>query len=404
LKIYIAISFNKSLPDNEGFSLSKVIDESVRVLKKKGNVFYYKVISRHRANLLNNRYYHYINPDNYFIDILSMIIKVIIKRSALKRYFDSSSRENIKYVLALIFFIRLNINKSDIILFHGSYKILVFFSKIFKKYNFIYYRHGGNMLNIPNNDLKDILSFCNNRIIHVSESTYEQIKTSKKKSTFIHNGLNDDDFRKLRSDRNRIRDRIRKKNNLNDNDLVFFMGGIIWKPKGYHLAINALSKHKNKQSALFIAGDLDNAEKSYVDELIKLSKENNVNTIFLGRLKSESLYEHMIASDIGLQLSDAEYCVEGISIIILEMMFLGLPVICSKSGGNCEIIKDNYSGMVVTSNEFESKLENSIKMLNENEFRRQIGKNGLNTVKKHFSSESMTISLINYLKHSFIHK
>ena len=85
-------------------------------------------------------------------------------------------------------------------------------------------------------------------------------------------------------------------------------------------------------------------------------------------------------------------------------MFLGLPVICSISGVNCEIIKDNYSGMLVASNEFESQLENSIRMLNKNEIRTEIGKNGLNTVKKHFSSESMTISLINYLKHSFVHK
>ena len=203
------------------------------------------------------------------------------------------------------------------------------------------------MLNIEKMIWKAILSFCKNRIIHVSKSTYQQIKNSKKKSTFIHNGLNDDKFRKLRLNRNRIRAHVREKNNLHDNDLVFFMGGIIWKPKGYHLAIKALSKHKNKQSALFIAGDLENADRSYVDELKKLSKENNVNTIFVGRLNNESLYEHMIASDIGLQLSDAEYWAEGISIIILEMMFLGLPVICSNSGGNCEIIKDNYSGMLV---------------------------------------------------------
>ena len=99
------------------------------------------------------------------------------------------------------------------------------------------------------------------------------------------------------------------KNNLHDND-SFFMGGIIWKPKCYHLAIKALSKHKNKQSALFIAGDLENADRSYVDELKVIKK--NVNTIFVGRLNNESLYEHMIASDIGLQLSDAEYWAEGI--------------------------------------------------------------------------------------------
>ena len=401
MKIFVTISFNKSLPDYEGFSLSKVIDESVKILKRKQNEnIYYKVISRHRKHLSNNRHYHYINVDNYYLKLLSIIIKVMFNRLVLKRYFDSSSRENIKYILSLATFILFNIKKSDLILFHGSYKVLILFSKIFKNYNFIYYRHGGNMMNIPKNDLEDIISFCRGRIIHVSESTYRQIKVARKKSTFIHNGLNDNQFKSFRLNRNRIRSQIRKINNLDDHDLVFFMGGIIWKPKGYHLAINALSKYKNKQSALFIAGDLENAERSYVDELKNLSKEKNVKTIFLGRLNSKALYKHMIACDIGLQLSDTNNCVEGISIIILEMMFLGLPVICSQSGGNCEIIKDKYSGVVVKNNEFESQLENSIRLLNESVTRKQIGINGLNTVQKNFSSISMTNKLLNYLQNT----
>ncbi len=398
MKVYVTISFNKSLPDKEGFSLSKVIDESVRILKTKENDnIHYTVISRHRDNLSDNKFYRYLNVDNYLINILSIIIKVVFKRSVLKRYFDSSSRENIKYTLALIFYIIFNINKSDLILFHGSYKVLVFFSKIFKNYNFIYYRHGGNMMNIPKNDLEDIISFCRGRIIHVSASTYKQIKAAKKKSTFIHNGLNDNEFRKFRLNRNRIKSHIRRTNNLNDHDLIFFMGGIIWKPKGYHLAINALSKYKNKETALFIAGDLENAEKSYVEYLTNLSREKNVKTIFLGRLNSKSLYKHMIACDIGLQLSDINNCVEGISIIILEMMFLGLPVICSESGGNCEIIRDKYSGLVLENDNFNIKLQNAIEILSNSNSRKQIGTNGLKRVKQYFSSESMTKKLINYL-------
>ena len=386
------------MPDQEGFSLSKVIDESVRILKKKENDdLFYKVISRHRANLFNSKYYHYINPDNKFINLLSMIIKVLINRPLLKRYFDSSSRENIKYTLSLAFFILKNINKSDLILFHGSYKILIFFSKVFKNYNFIYYRHGGNMLNIPENDLKDIISFCKGRIIHVSGTTYKQVIRAQAKSIVIHNGLNDNKFEKFRLNKNNIRDQIRGLYNLNADNLVFFTGGIIWKPKGYHFAINALSKHKNKQSALFIAGDLENAEKSYVDELTNLSKEKNIKTIFLGRLNSKALYEHMIASDIGLQLSDINNYFEGISIILLEMMFLGLPIICSASGGNIEVIRDKYSGLILENDNFDIKLQNAIETLSNSNIRKQIGTNGLNRVKQYFSSENMTKKLINYL-------
>ncbi len=398
MKVYVAISFNKSLPDNEGFSLSKVIDESVNTLKlKKHSHLKYKVISRHRNNLKNNKYYNYINADDYYIKILSIVIKFVSSRSILKRYFDSSSRNNIAYTLALVIFIFFNVKKTDIILFHGSYKVLLLFSKIFRDYNFIYYRHGGSMLNISKNDLNDIITFCRGRIIHVSKTTFNQVENAQKKSTIIYNGLDDRIFKKNRLNKKNIRNQIRTKHKIHKNDLVFFIGGLIWISKGYHHAINALSKFKKEPFVLFIAGDLENADKSYVCELRNLSKEKNVKTIFLGRLNHKLLYEYMLSSDVGLQLTDPKKYKEGISIILLEMMFLGLPVICSNSGGNSEIVKDNYSGLIIKDNDIEVQLEDAIDILKDKLVRKQIGINGLNTVKKDFSSEKMTREIMNYL-------
>tara|TARA_Y100001970_G_C14256129_1_gene875542 strand:+ start:7870 stop:9090 length:1221 start_codon:yes stop_codon:yes gene_type:complete len=398
LKIYVTISFNKSLPDNEGFSLSKVIDESVKFIKlKKNNDINYKVISRHKEKLYNNRYYHYIDPDNYFVNILSIIFKVFLKKSLLKHYFDSSSRDNIKYTLALVFFILFKINKSDLILFHGSYKVLVFFSKILPNYNFIYYRHGGNMQNIPPNELNNIVSFCKGRIIHVSRTTHKQVKIAQKKSIVIHNGLSDNEFEKFRFNKNVIRERIRRKYNLDDNTLILFMGGIIWKPKGYHLAIKALSKYENDSIALFIAGDLNYASPNYIEELFHLSKESCRRTIFLGRLNRQSLYEHIVSSDIGLQLTDSDKCSEGISIILLEMMFLGLPIICTDSGGNGEVIQNKYNGFIININETPDQISQTIKKLNDTELKTKIELNSLKSVKENFSSEKMAMKLFDYL-------
>lgn len=398
MKIYVTISFNKTLPDNEGFSLSKVIDESVEFLKlKKINNINYKVISRHKEKLYNNRYYHYINPDNYFVNILSIILKVFINKSLLKHYFDSSSRDNIKYTLALVFFILLKINKSDLILFHGSYKVLYLFSMIFPNYNFIYYRHGGNFNNIASKTLNDIISFCKGRIIHVSKSTYDQLKIDKDKSIIIHNGLKDSDFQKFRLNRITTRNHIRKKYNLDKRTLVYFMGGIIWEPKGYHIAINAISKLNDSSVVLFIAGDTKNIDQKYFSQLNQLSEKKGVKTIFLGRLKKESLYHVIVASDIGLQLTIPNKYEEGIPIILLEMMFLGLPIICTNSGGNIEIVKNNYSGIIVRGKELNVPLTSALNKLNNINVRKEMGKNALNTAKQHFSSKNMTEKLIHYL-------
>jgi glycosyltransferase involved in cell wall biosynthesis len=55
----------------------------------------------------------------------------------------------------------------------------------------------------------------------------------------------------------------------------------------------------------------------------------------------------MAAADIGVLLADPTYHAEGCSNTIMEYMACGLPVVCTDSGGNPELVEDGVTGTLV---------------------------------------------------------
>jgi glycosyltransferase involved in cell wall biosynthesis len=53
------------------------------------------------------------------------------------------------------------------------------------------------------------------------------------------------------------------------------------------------------------------------------------------------------SADIGLLLSNATQHAEGCSNAIMEYMACGLPVVCTDSGGNPELVEDGVNGLLV---------------------------------------------------------
>jgi glycosyltransferase involved in cell wall biosynthesis len=56
---------------------------------------------------------------------------------------------------------------------------------------------------------------------------------------------------------------------------------------------------------------------------------------------------HLLASDVGLLMSDPAILAEGCPNSIMEYMACGLPVVCADSGGCGEITRDGETGFVV---------------------------------------------------------
>lgn len=402
MKVFVLISSNKTLPREDGFSISTVIENTIDYFIYKENLgkMRYTIVSSYKRGIINRENYRYVNPRNAISYLIVLFTKTLLSKKLLRKYFYSIERINVQYIISLAIFIYKNISKKDIILYHGSSNSLLLFSIIFPGYNFIYYRHGGSISKWKKEEKETILKLCKGRIIHVSRTTYDQINEDHNNGIVIHNGLNKETFKFYNQNRISIRKNIREKYSIKEDQLVCFMGGTIWKPKGYHIGLKALARYSRGSSILMIAGDTNNADQDYVKELLELSDER-CRMIFLGKLNKIELYETIVSSDIGMQLSIPSLYDEGISIILLEMIFLKLPVIVSNSGGNIEVITNQDYGFVVDENDIVKNITEKLKLLESKTLRTRISKMAGQRANEKFNSEVMSEKLYKYLIKQF---
>jgi len=55
----------------------------------------------------------------------------------------------------------------------------------------------------------------------------------------------------------------------------------------------------------------------------------------------------MQAADVGILLTDPRYHAEGCANVLLEYMACALPVVCSRGGGNAEVVIGGRTGFIV---------------------------------------------------------
>ena len=92
--------------------------------------------------------------------------------------------------------------------------------------------------------------------------------------------------------------------------------------------------------------------------------------IFTGYLPSKKVLELVSKSDIGILLSKKGHS-EGMSNTIMEYMILGIPVICTATGGNPELICDDYNGFLIP-HEDTAILAEKLKLLLRDENKRMV--------------------------------
>jgi glycosyltransferase involved in cell wall biosynthesis len=82
------------------------------------------------------------------------------------------------------------------------------------------------------------------------------------------------------------------------------------------------------------------------------------------------------ASDIGILLTDPRNAAEGCSNSIMEYMACGLPVVCTDSGGNPELVQDGRTGLLVEPGDIEG-LVSALRSLRDDPARaRRMGSDG----------------------------
>ena len=119
-------------------------------------------------------------------------------------------------------------------------------------------------------------------------------------------------------------------------------------------------------------------EKGFADSFFK--KIKNLNWIYyLDKIDHNKMYNAMKSVDVVLNKSISE---GGMSNAVLEAMYVGKLVLASNIEGNRSIIKDNYNGMLFSSeDDFFNKAETLIK---NKKLRLRLGKKAKEILKKNF--------------------
>jgi len=204
--------------------------------------------------------------------------------------------------------------------------LLLLFS--FRRYK-VLYTHHNVLLRCPR-WMYILWNFRVDRFVAISDVCYESLRSvAKKPIDVIKNGINFDRIKLVQY----------PKVFSSENDFVQLVAvGALSPQKNYPLMLNSLSKIKEKNFRLMIAGE--GFLRSELEALvIDLGIEKKVE--FLGNI--DYVPQLLSVSDVFLMSSDWE----GLPISLLEACAAGLPCVVSDVGGCREVVESLSNGFVV---------------------------------------------------------
>jgi glycosyltransferase involved in cell wall biosynthesis len=209
--------------------------------------------------------------------------------------------------------------------------------------------------------------------IAVGEITSKVEKISNEKIEVIYNGYEVDNEEPLK---------IKQLNDFKSDNVLLGIVANIRPIKRMQDAIKAIGDLSNLNVKLVIIGEGNSVE------LIALSKKLNVEdkVLFLGpRNDVKSCLQYI---DIGLLCSESE----GFSNAIVEYQFAGLPVVCSRVGGNPEAVSDGLNGYLYEAGNVKELQEKLTFLLENKELRSKMVIEAKNTAENNYSIENMIIT------------
>ncbi len=267
--------------------------------------------------------------------------------------------------------------------------IAIFLSK-FKKSKLVVTTHGNELL-YPEKHLFLNLFFKKSfeivdRIIAVSNFTKSLVLkqgVDEKKITIIPNGT---DPIKFNPD-TKYNDII-KKHDLKNKKIIFSVSRLV-KRKNFDKIIMLMPEIlKEIPNAMYVIG----GKGPEMQEWIKLSQEISVNenVLFTGFISDDELPKYYAMCNVFVLASkQIEDEVEGYGIAFLEANACGKPVVGGKSGGIADAIIDGKTGLLVDPYNNKEIKEAIIKILKDEKYANNLGKNGRRRIEEDLSWEKV---------------
>lgn len=225
--------------------------------------------------------------------------------------------------------------------------------------------------------LEKLTTKLSNRIVAVSDAAKKfyinEVGVSPDRITLIYNGVDLDILKVTLTDKLSLREQL----SLN-TDFILGCIGSFSKFKGHIYLLKAITEvikvHKNIKLLLVGSGLLEKY-------LMKVTKDLGIskNVIFLHRRR-----------DIPRILTSFDICIlpslqEGLSIILLEAMAMGKPVIATAVGGNSEVIIHGKNGLLIPPSDYRAIADAIIDLIRDDNKARQLAANARLTVTERFN-------------------
>jgi glycosyltransferase involved in cell wall biosynthesis len=192
---------------------------------------------------------------------------------------------------------------------------------------------------------------------------------------------------------------IRERWGINQNDIIFGSVGVLIEGKGFLDLINAIPNVLKQIDNCFfvIAGGLplhkDESDVHFtelMDSVIKLGIEKRVK--FLGYMADMSTFYKVI--DVLIIPSHEE----SFSLVAIEGMYMGKPIIASNVGGLKEIINPGVNGILVTPKSPDEFADAMIKLGSEEDLRISMGAAGKKNMEESFSKINFITKIQNIIR------
>lgn len=233
-----------------------------------------------------------------------------------------------------------------------------------------------------------VLSYGTDKIVAVSQSVRDfyarRAGIKAEKIEVVYNGVRL--LRPLRNTRGPRNDeeekaRLKKEFNIKENEIVLAIIGRLVEQKGHRYLFEALRQLDGKYNVqLLVVGDgplLGNLRSTVGAGLAP------ARIIFLGLRKD--VPDILALTDILVMPSLRE----GLSIVALEAMAQGVPIVATMVGGNPELIVNGETGLLVPPQDVQELKKALTEMLEDKETRTRMGANARRRVEEKFSLRAM---------------
>jgi glycosyltransferase involved in cell wall biosynthesis len=149
--------------------------------------------------------------------------------------------------------------------------------------------------------------------------------------------------------------------------------------KGQHLLMDAVQRltQQGRRVRLRLVGDGPD-ESSLREQAARIRIPNCV--VFEGAVNQDHIRTHYASADLFCLPSFAE----GLPVVLMEAMAMGIPCVATQIAGIPELIRDGVDGLLVPPSDLEALVETLGKLMDDAALRQRLGKSGLARVAAQF--------------------